>query len=217
MPTKIAIHSPYVGIPMPAGSDCLTAGVTEARWEARRPDGVLAYKTFFRFGHAETLHIFNGAPLAIWTWQPVGALGSGDATLQKASNAAATPTPGHASATQPRLTSVSLAQNTPKTDVRMDSFVDLVTYPPSSGTIGLWVHGIRYAITPNDYIPWGGAAGSFQYRPVGGTTWTVLKSFTTDSQGQFRYNYSWPGKRQYRAVIYDQQYIFGFISPTETN
>jgi hypothetical protein len=49
--------------------------------------------------------------------------------------------------------------------------------------------------------------------PQGATGWSVVTSFTTNSNGQFSYKVPYPNvSTNYRIVLYDAQYIFGRIN-----
>jgi hypothetical protein len=195
VPTKIAIGGNWDMPTMQIGNDCKTARVTEAKWEAKAPSGTVLYKTFFRFGHPEQFHLFATSALCVWTWHPAGALGAGDITLKQNN----TTTPSGGTEAQSQQAAVALTQNTPTTDVRMFGEVNLELFKYDTYW-DLAVYGDRYAITPGGMINWGGAPGSIQYRPIGGTNWTVLQSFTTNSTGDFDLRITKPAvQREYRS------------------
>jgi hypothetical protein len=210
VPSKIAIAAPHQAPTFTIGADCTAAGVIDARWEAKRSDGLVVKKAFFNFSYPSSWSVFDTTGLTKWTWQPAGARTPGDITL--ADNGQATPsdtnTTEQAEATVP--------QNTPTTDIRMMSKVDGVeTDIPYH--VAVWAQ--RYAITPHGLINYGGISGSIQQLNAGTGGWYVIASFTTASNGRWDGTLpcTWEGTTQSRrAVIYDGQYIFGSISPTYT-
>jgi hypothetical protein len=212
VPAKYAISSPYYEVPVTRGADCAAAGVIDAQWDAKRADGALMYQLMFRWDYPETWNVFDNDSLAPWTWYPAGAT-TGDITLATNSKSAATPTPESSSSNQAATT---VPQNTPTTDIRMASGGRLYWVPadpdPYTHTYAFYVDASRYAITPADFINYGGAKGSLQKRAEGASGWTVLASFTLDSAGHFGIVLPAPTvKTYYRVALYDAQYIFGSL------
>jgi hypothetical protein len=212
VPTKVAISSPYMNPVMQLGGDCTAAGVTEAKWEARRADGVLMYQTFFNARKPEKWHLFDKSSLAPWIWQPAGATGVGDLTVSRPDELSRSASPEDARSS---AIAASIPQNTPTTDIRMASTVEMVTVADKAQ---VWAR--RYAITPHGFINYGGRTGSVQQLNRASGGWFVLKNFTTDSTGRWTMDnidnaVGEPGDEiSLRLVIYDDQYIFGSISPT---
>jgi hypothetical protein len=209
VPSKVAISAPFRAPAFTLGADCPAAGVIDARWEAKRPDGVVMKKAFFNFSYPSSWSVYDTTSLTPMTWYPAGARTPGDITLARTGQA----TPSDANATN--QTAATVPQNTPTTDIRMASTVVAVASPECTGAV--WAQ--RYAITPHGLINYGGISGSIQQLNPTTGGWFVLASFTTDSSGRWQGAMSNPGAGttvSRRAVIYDAQYIFGSISPTYT-
>ncbi|MDX3003478.1 hypothetical protein PWY87_17455 [Kribbella solani] len=104
--SRVAISSPYVNPTFSLGADCASAGVIDARWEAKRADGAVMKKAFFNFSYPTSWSVFDTTSLAPWTWQPAGARTRGDTTLATAGQN----TPSTADTEQIQAT---VPQNTP--------------------------------------------------------------------------------------------------------
>jgi hypothetical protein len=188
-------------------------GVVDARWEAKRADGVVTNKAFFNFNYPEFLTVYDTASLAHLTWQPAGARSTANPALARGNKPA---TQGPRAARETQQADVTVPQNAPTTDVRMRStlgFACVLNHgDPNTTQIFFSTSSSRYAITPKGFIRYAGAAGSIQKRS-GTNGWSVATNFTLDSQGHFEGLLPRPGVRtDYRSVIYDAQYIFGGIS-----
>ena len=97
-------------------------------------------------------------------------------------------------------------QNAPVTTVKVGSWAGLQT-ARSGSKVTINTRAVRYATSYGYNIPWANETGVIQYRPKGGTTWTNLKDFTTNSAGATTYSYSTSATRDYRAVYTEQPYI----------
>lgn len=212
--SRVAISSPYTNPTFTLGADCAAAGVIDARWEAKRADGVVMKKAFFNFSYPASWAVFDTTSLAPWTWHPAGARTRSDTTLATDGE----PTPG-AVGTSEQI-EATVPQNTPTTDIRMMSKVEALetTLEEAEKCIAsVWAQ--RYAIAPHGLINYGGRTGSIQQLNQTSGGWFVLGSFTTGSDGRWKGQIANPGAgttQSRRVVIYDGQYIFGSISPTYT-
>ncbi|MFC9688302.1 hypothetical protein ACFTSF_07145 [Kribbella sp. NPDC056951] len=211
VPARVHISAPFQSPAVTLGADCAAAGVVDARWEAKRADGVVTNKLFFNFGYGDKWSVYDNASLAPVTWQPAGAYSSPDPAIagQGRAQSAGTPSPA---GNQP---AASIPQNSPATDIRMMSKVDAVASEECIAEI--WAQ--RYAIAPHGLINYGGRTGSVQQLNTSSGGWYVIASFTTGDNGHWRGTLpnTWAGTTQSRrVVIYDGQYIFGSISPTYT-
>jgi hypothetical protein len=197
------------------GADCAAAGVIEARWDAKRADGALMHQYVSRWNKPDVRwNVFDTESLAPRTWQPVGATTGTDAavaTSQPSASQTADESTG-----QSIGAATTVPQNAPTTDIRMGSDLYRVSVPLTEVCKEDWkLQAKRYAVTPHGLINWGAAAGNIQKLPQGATGWSVVTSFTTDTNGQFYYKIPYPSvPTKYRAVIYDTQYIFGDITFT---
>lgn len=215
VPTRVAISSPYVNPTFTLGADCAAAGVIDARWEAKRADGVVMKKAFFNFDYPASWAVFDSTNLAPWTWHPAGARTRGDATL--AAEGEQTP-----STVRSEQIQATVPQNAPITDIRMMSKIEALPTDDADCAAGVNsdVYAQRYAIAPHGLINYGGRTGSVQQLNTSTGGWFVVQNFTTDSTGHWRGNVKWPSPVgttiSARVVIYDGQYIFGSISPTYT-
>lgn len=214
--SRVAISSPYVNPTFSLGADCAAAGVIDARWEAKRADGVVMKKAFFNFSYPSSWSVFDTTSLAPWTWQPAGARTRGDATLATKDQR----TPSAAGSSE--QVQASVPQNTPTTDIRMMSKVESVPVSQEDWCAGntAAVYAQRYAIAPHGLINYGGRTGSIQQLNTSSGGWFVLTNFTTGSDGRWKGYHKPVGTVgtvvSLRVVIYDGQYIFGSISPTYT-
>ncbi|MBO1767921.1 hypothetical protein [Allobranchiibius sp. GilTou38] len=104
-------------------------------------------------------------------------------------------------------------QNAPVTTVKVGSWAGLQT-SRSGSKVTINTRAVRYAYSLDMNIPWASETGVIQYRAKGGSTWTDLKAFTTNSAGATSYSYTSSATRDYRAVYTEQPYIFGTTSPT---
>ena len=104
-------------------------------------------------------------------------------------------------------------QNSPVTTVKVGSWAGLQT-ARSGNKVTINTRAVRYATSYDDNIPWAGETGLIQYRATGASTWTNLKSFTTNTAGATSYTYTSTATRDYRAVYTEQPYIWGATSPT---
>ena len=104
-------------------------------------------------------------------------------------------------------------QNAPQTTIKVGSWAGLQT-SRSGGKVTVNTRAVRFATSLYRNIPWAGETGVIQYRAKGGVNWTDLKSFTTDAAGAVSYSYATPATRDYRAVYYEQTYVWGATSPT---
>ena len=104
-------------------------------------------------------------------------------------------------------------QDTPQTTIKVGSWAGLQT-SRSGSKVTINTRAVRYATSLDKNIPWAGETGVIQYRPKGGTAWTSLKSFSTNSAGATSYSYTSTATRDYRAVYTEQPYIWGATSPT---
>jgi hypothetical protein len=217
IPTKVAIYQAYQAIALNRGDDCKAAGVFDALWDGKRPDGVLKYQAILAFDEPDFWLVFHTDSLSVYTWHPSGARAYSDVTLATDGRTAATPPIRTTGGQSPQATTTTVPQNTPTTDVRLGSSVGILASGRSDGTgVTITARAHRWAITPAAPIVYAGASGSIQYRPNGGSTWTVLTSFTLNSNGEYPYTYKPTQLRDYRVVVYDAQYIFGGISATWT-
>jgi hypothetical protein len=206
--SRVAISSPYVNPTFALGADCAAAGVIDARWEAKRADGVVMKKAYFNFDYPASWAVFDATSLSPWTWQPVGAVTRDDPAAAEFEQTPTTRGTEQIQATVP--------QNTPTTDIRMMSVVQAV----ESSDCRNHIQAQRYAITPHGFINYGGRTGSIQQLNPTTGGWFVLGSFTTDSTGHAVTDTVSPSPEgtiiSIRIVIYDGPYIFGSISPTYT-
>ena len=104
-------------------------------------------------------------------------------------------------------------QNAPVTTVKVGSWAGLQT-ARSGSKVTINTRAVRYATSYGYNIPWASETGVIQYRAKGGTTWTNLKDFTTNSAGATTYSYSASAVRDYRALYTEQPYIWGATTPT---
>lgn len=104
-------------------------------------------------------------------------------------------------------------QNSPVTTVKVGSWAGLQT-SRSGSKVTINTRAVRYAYSLDENVPWASETGVIQYRSKGGSTWTDLKDFTTNSAGATTYSYTTSAIRDYRAVYTEQPYIFGATSPT---
>ncbi|UIJ33960.1 hypothetical protein [Allobranchiibius sp. GilTou73] len=104
-------------------------------------------------------------------------------------------------------------QNTPTTTFKVGSWAGLQT-SRSGSKVTIDTRAVRYATSLDYNIPWANETGVIQYRAKGGSAWTSLKSFTTNSAGATSYSYTSTATRDYRAVYTEQSTIWGATSPT---
>jgi hypothetical protein len=214
VPSRVAISSPYMQPTFSLGADCAAAGVIYARWEAKRADGVVMKKAYFNFSYPTAWSVFDTTSLAPWTWQPAGATTAGDVTAAKVDGKTPVAPSESEGANQ---VAAAVPQNTPATDIRMESRIAGYFVPADPDPYHrAWLFAIdnatRYAITPHNFILYGGARGSLQQRAQGAAGWAVIANLTTDSSGKWAINLPGPTVRtEYRFVLYDAQYIFGAI------
>ena len=213
VPARVAISAPYQSPSVTLGADCAAAGVIDASWVSKRADGVVTNKLFFNFNYPESWSVYDNASLAPVTWQPAGARSTTNPAIAGQSE---TPATGAPDAPENQPADVSVPQNTPTTDIRMMSKVELLPYENDECHGHVWAQ--RYAITPHGLIGYGGRSGSIQQLNPSSGGWFVLTSFTTDSTGHWLGRVTSPSpvgsQASLRVVIYDAQYIFGSISPT---
>jgi hypothetical protein len=211
VPSKIAISSPSTQPAVALGAYCAAAGVIDARWDAKRADGVLMHQYVSRWNRPGVpWNVFDTESLAPRTWQPAGATTGTDPTVATR-QPTLSPSAGKPSKSQ-STEATSIPQNAPVTDVRMGSKTELTaSYSgltwTTTGTV------TRYAITPHGFIPYGGVVGSIQRKRYDATGWSVVKNVTADGAGKVSMTGEWDGYPSYwRIVFYDAQYIFGNIS-----
>jgi hypothetical protein len=74
---------------------------------------------------------------------------------------------------------------------------------------------LLYSVTTNKFFK-RSAAGVFQYREVGTTTWKNLKSVTTNSAGEVAFSYRYSKTRDYRFALYSTPISWDLGSATTT-
>jgi hypothetical protein len=213
VPAKISINTPYLTPAVALAGDCASAGVIEAKWQAKRADGTLMNELYFNRTRPSYWDLFDAASLGTWTWHPAGARGTGVLAKKNTSNSTASPSGAETAEAE-------VPQNTPVTDIRLWGGATLVSWTFSSGpptapcglNITFNASAIRYAAAWNGNVANAGAAGSIQWRPSGSSTWTNVASITTGSNGAGSVTRTFPGKGDYRVWINDAQYVWASSS-----
>ncbi|TDO45675.1 hypothetical protein EV651_12864 [Kribbella sp. VKM Ac-2571] len=213
VPSKISITGNRDVPAVSLGADCAAAGVIDARWNTKSPDGALQHQFVSRFNKpALPWNLFDTDGLGVWTWQPAGATTGGDVTLAIQGSTAS---PGRTAAAE----AISVPQNTPTTDIR---FASEAYWNPANLTkpcvLNLPAGGLKHDINGDpassvQWVPYAGARGSFQQLQRGSTTWTSISGATLPSTGKLEINIPWPKvTTHYRFVLYDAPTIWGSIS-----
>lgn len=104
-------------------------------------------------------------------------------------------------------------QNAPQTTVKVGSWAGLQT-SRSGNKVTVTPRAVRYATSLDRNIPWAGQKSTIQYRAVGGSSWTNLKSLLNNASGTASYTYTTSATREYRVVYNEATYIWGAVSPT---
>lgn len=141
---------------------------------------------FFAGEKQTTWDLFNDTPLGKRTWKGDGAIDD-NANLY--------------------------LQNAPQTTVKVGSWAGLKT-SRSGNKVTVTPRAVRYATSLDRSIPWSGQKSTIQYRAVGGSNWTNLKSLLNNASGTASYTYTTSATREYRAVYNEATYIWGAVSPT---
>ncbi|TCN34878.1 hypothetical protein EV644_118128 [Kribbella orskensis] len=190
IPSRVSIGQPYRGITIRAGSNCQSAQMDWAAWEAYHP--TQGYQTSVLFDYpsfSDTWDLYSwDAPLGRWQWRPAGAY---DANSNE------------------------IYQYGPYyTDVRLSSY-GRVTATRSGSRVVVRTAAARYWGAGEKFVGWAYARGQIQYRTPGTSTWRGLKDVYSNSSGTYSYTYPTSAARYYRVVLYDaaNKTIWGSTSP----
>jgi hypothetical protein len=186
VPNRVAISTPYRGIPVRLASNCASAGVVYASWDGYHPTQGWEAILIFDESTSDIWDLYDWEDLGRWTWRPGSAW---DADYD------------------------DVAQNTPYTDIKLASWTAL-TATRSGTKVTLNVSVARYAYSLDKFVSWAGAVGQIQYRVPGTTTWQPLKSVTASSTGKYTYAYTTSAVREYRVYFPATAYIWNVASPT---
>jgi hypothetical protein len=129
--------------------------------------------------------------LGTWTWRPVSGY--------------------HSVAGAREYTLTTAKMNSPTMDVRVVSS-GTATAVRRQRKITVTTTARRYWTSIHAISTWSGAAGVIQYRSPASTTWTNLKSISSDQRGRCSWTYRTPAQRSYRVVLFNAPYIWGSAS-----
>ena len=188
IPSKVRISSPHQSVTARLSSDCAAAGASNAVWSAFHPtqgEGSVFSTLWFAPPATESeiwdVYDWDFTP-AVYTWQP-------DFAWDIDSN--------------------PLAQNTPRTDVRVGSSAAIYT-SQSGSYVTIKTSSGGYAYSLSQWVRWGGTRGTIQY--YGAAGWTNLKYAYQDASGYYTYRFYAPQRGSYRVIFPSASTIWGSVS-----
>ena len=185
-PSRIAIGRPYLGVRLGMSGPCASPD-GYASWFLYHPTQGLQEGALFDSTTSEYWDVYNFHTIGLHTWRPSSAW---DANY------------------------VDQSQNTPTTDIRLAAAAWIASSRKSDVVI-LTGTSLLYSTSSDKYFK-RSAAGVFQFRERGTTTWKNLKSVWTTSAGVATMSNRYSRVRDYRFTLYSTPISWDLGSATTT-
>jgi hypothetical protein len=173
VPTRVAIGRPYVGLPAKVTGNCTQANSLSG-WNLYHPSLGAVDGLLFDNVNSQTWDVYSDYPIGVMTWRGLGAFDGTDNPL---------------------------TQNAPSTTVKLATGA-WISSSRTADVVTLKGTALLYSHSNNTYFK-RSAAGVFQFRERGTTTWQTLKAGVwTNSKGEVTMAYRYSKTRDYRFAVY---------------
>lgn len=186
-PAKVSIWKPYLPLTMKASGACATSGGWGG-WELIHPTYGAVDGVEFDGTASSLWEVYDWADPGLSTWRPYAAYDSSDNEL---------------------------TQNTVKTDIRYHGAAWISSYR-SGSVVTLTGTALTYSPDTQGFVKRANAAGQFQYRDRGTSTWRTLVGVKTGSNGTVRFQLRNNVARDYRFATYSTPTIWDIVSASTT-